>query len=568
MNVFESLETAIVSAFPEVEREDLAFVPPPNLDIGDVALRTFELAKKLRMAPPQIATRIAQEVSFGPEVVEVTTAGPYVNFRVDRNRFARAIVDRVLEEGAHFGSNDSGVGKRVLLEHTSINPNAEPHLGRARNAMIGDSVTRLLRFEGHEVEVHYYVNDMGRQIGLLVMACEGRDDLAFDEILDLYVAANARAEAEPEFAAKGYELLAKMEEGDPETVAAFHAVTDLCIRGQLAVLGRLGITYDVFDRESKYVRDARLEPVLDALRAKDALFTDEDERLVVDLRKLGHEPDEGRYFVVMRSNGSSMYGYRDLTYTIDKSECGADLNLIALGEDHKLYFHQISLILQEAGMHVPEPIYYSYILLKDGKMSTRQGKGVMLSDFLDEAARLSAQKVEEQCAESGAGLSGEERAAIAAKVAVAAIRFAILRVGPNKNVIFDWESSLSFSGDTGPYVQYCTARINSILRKFGEVPQSPDDEFPVESNAEWALVTKLAAFPQVVADAAAQRTCATIANYALETARLFTTFYHECPVLKAEDEAMRTARAQVCAATRVTLENTLHLLGIEALERM
>ena len=564
MNVFKTIADAILASFADIEPGDLAFVTPPNIRLGDVALRTFEAARRLKMAPPQLAARIAEQVDFGPDVVSVSPAGPYLNFKLDRACFARRIVSGILEQGARFGSNDSGVGKRVLIEHTSINPNASPHVGRARNAMIGDSIARLFRFEGYDTEVHYYVNDMGRQIGLLVLVCGDRTDLLFDEILQLYVEANARAEAEPEFAAQGYELLARMEQGDPETQRRFHAVTDLCLKGQVAVLARLGIAYDFFDRESAYLQDPRLEPVLEALRAKDALFTDEDERLVVDLSKLGYAPDEGRYFVLMRANGSSLYGYRDLAYTIDKAERGAGLNLLVLGEDHKLYAQQLALILNVAGKIAPEPLYYSYILLAEGKMSTRQGTVVLLSEFLDEAARRSAEKIAEQCAE----LTPEEQATIAQRVAVAAVRFAILRVGPNRNVIFDWESSLSFTGDTGPYVQYSCARINSILRKYGEFSLEPEDAFPVETDAEWALLSKLATLPETVIAAIANRNCAPIAQFALDTARLFTTFYHECPVLNAQNAAQRLARAQVCAATRTTLQNAFYLLGIEAPERM
>ncbi len=563
MNAFDSLAQSILSAFPQLDAADIAFVPPPNVKLGDVALRTFEAARKLGMPPVQLASKIADEVAFGSEVVSASTAGPYVNFKLNRPAFAANIVSNILSEDFKFGSNGSGLGQKLLIEHTSINPNASPHLGRARCAMIGDSVTRLFRFEGYDTEVHYYVNDMGRQIGLLVLVSEDLENITFDQILQLYVDANARAEADPAFAEQGYNLLVKMEEGDPVTRKQFHAVTDLCLKGQLAVLARLGISYDVFDRESDYLKDPRLDAVMDALREKGALFTDEDNRLVVDLQKLGHTQDEGRYFVLMRANGSSMYGYRDLAYTIDKGEKAGGLNVIVLGEDHKLYFQQIAMILAAAGRPVPEPVYYSYILLKEGKMSTRQGKVVLLSEFLDEATRRAGEKVEEQCTE----LSPEERLAIAEKVAVAAIRFAILRVGPNKNVIFDWESSLSFSGDTGPYVQYSCARINSILRKFGALP-AETQSFPVETDAEWLLITKLASFPDTVATAAAQRNVAPIAQFALDTARTFTTFYHECPVLTAETEAQRIARAQLCAATRTTLANALALLGIEAVERM
>ena len=197
-------------------------------------------------------------------------------------------------------------------------------------------------------------------------------------------------------------------------------------------------------------------------------------------------------------------------------------------------------------------------------MATREGKVVLLAEFLDEATARAAVKVDEQCRD----LAAEERRAIAQHVAVGAVRFAILRVNPNKNVVFDWETSLSFTGDTGPYVQYSCARIASILRKFGDVPTEVGGLFPVETDAEWALLMKLAAFPGTVAATVQHRNCAGIAQYALELARLFTSFYHDCPVLDAPAAGQRVARAQICAATRQILANALNLLGIRALERM
>ncbi len=564
MNLYASLALSIVRAYPDLDEADLPFQPAPKLELGDVALRLFDAAKKLKMPPPKLAAAIATDVVFDDDVIDVTAAGPYVNFKLDRGAFARKVVRTILDEGSGFGSNGSGVGRSVLIEHTSINPNASPHVGRARNAMIGDSIARMLRFEGYDVSVHYYVNDMGRQIGLLVLSCPDPQAMSFDEVLDVYVQANARAEQDPAFAAAGYEQLARMEEGDPETRKKFRAVTDLCLKGQLGVLARLGAQYDVFDHESDFVKDIRLDRVVEALRAKDAVFVDDDQRLVVDLAKIGFTRDEGRFFVLMRANGSSMYGYRDLAYTIYKSEQGADLDLMVLGEDHKLYAEQVALILSEVGIAAPEAVHYAYILLKEGKMSTRQGTVVLLSDFLDQAEALALERVRAQCTD----LDEAECQAIAAKVAVAAIRFTILRVSPNKNVTFDWESSLSFTGDTGPYVQYSCARISSILRKFGDLPPIGDAAFPVESDAEWALLTKMASFHDTVAGAVAQRNCAPVAQFALDIAHLFTTFYHECPVLQAETPALRTARAHVCAATRQTLVNALGLLGIEALEKM
>ncbi len=563
MNAFDNISEPILAAYPDLDPADLCFVPPPSLRLGDIALRMFESAQKMGMAPVKLAARIAGTVRFGPEVTLAEAAGPYLNFRLDRGFFGRKIVGEILAR-EDYGSSGTGQGRRALIEHTSINPNASPHVGRARNAMIGDSLARLLRFEGYDLSVHYYVNDMGRQIALLALSCEDPAKLTFDEILDLYVKANARAERDPEFAAKGYGLLAAMEEGDAKVRQQFHDITDLCLQGQLAVLARLGAAYDRFDRESKYIKDPRLDTVVEKLREKDAVFVDEDQRLVVDLAKLGHAQEEGRYFVLMRANGSSMYGYRDLAYTIDKMDQGAELNLLVLGEDHKLYAQQQALILGAAGCSYPETIHYAYILLKEGKMSTRQGNVVLLSDFLNEATARSVEKVAEQYPE----LEPSRQKEIAEQVAVAAIRFAILRVGPNKNVIFDWDSCLSFTGDTGPYVQYSCARINSILRKLGDVPSEIGESFPIETDAEWSVLMKLAAFSDTVQAAVDQRNCASVAQFALETARLFTTFYHDCPVIQAPTDAQRIARAQVCAAVRRTLHNALDLLGIAALERM
>lgn len=565
MEPYKTLTDPLLSAFPGLTAEDISFTAPPNQALGDVAVPMFLAARKLKCAPPALAVQAAERTQFGPEVISASAAGPYLNLKLDRSRVGREIVEAVLREGARFGSSNGGAGKRVVIEHTSINPNASPHVGRARNAMIGDSLTRLFRFEGHDVEAHYYVNDMGRQIGLLVLIASELEELSFDQVLDAYVKANERAKNDEEFAQRGYELLLKMEEGDPAAQEQFRAVTDLCLKGQLAVLARLGAHYDVFDRESKYVRDPRLDAVTEALRERDALFTDEEDRLVVDLSKLGHQAEEGRYFVLMRGNGSSMYGYRDLAYTMDKESLGADINVMVLGEDHKMYAQQMAMILEAAGHAAPEPIYYSYIILKDGKMSTRQGKVVLLSDFLDQASALAAERVASQCAT----LSPEEQRIIAEQVAVAAIRFAVLRVNPNKNVTFDMDAALSFQGDTGPYIQYSCARIRSILRKHGEVVALvPEDDFQAGTDAEWALLSKLAAFPETVGAALAQRSCAGIAVYALELARAFTAFYHDCPVLNADTPAQRVARLQMCQAALQVSINALSILGIEAPERM
>ncbi|NLN92401.1 MAG: arginine--tRNA ligase [Candidatus Hydrogenedens sp.] len=561
----DTLTQLILAHYPEAESSDIQCTVPPTPELGDLSIPMFLLAKRLRKAPALLAGEAAREIDFSQIAESATAAGPYLNLTLKRGSFAQQLLAQALAKEEKWGSNGIGKGLQVLIEHTSINPNASPHVGRGRCAMIGDSLVRLLRFEDYEVDVHYYVNDMGRQIGLLVLMMEEVEKASFDEILDIYVKANARAEADPEFAARGYELLARIEAGDEEVRRRFFEVTEMCLQGQLAVLRRIGARYDFFDHESDYVNDPRIAEVEKALENKGALFTDEEERRVVDLSKLGHALEEGRYFVLRRANGSSMYGCRDIAYSIMKHEKGADLNLMVLGEDHKLYAQQLALILEAAGYPAPETIYYSYILLKDGKMSTRGGKVVLLDDVLNQATALALERVTEQFP----GLDERERVDIASQVAVAAIRFAVLRVKSTKNVVFDMQSALSFQGDTGPYIQYCCARIRSILRKWDAALPDCDSFVPeFQEEAEWRLVLKTAEFPDVVKDALNQRSCAGIGNYLLDLAHAFTSFYHECPVLTAQSTEQRMSRILLCAAVLQSLTNGLALLGIDAPERM
>ena len=563
MKLYKELQNTIETAIPETRGIEFDFQPTPENQPGDIGLACFRFAKALKSKPDEIAERMAA-LDFPPIIAEVTTAGPYVNFILDRNVFAAELIGEVLEKGASFGSVNSGRGQKVLLEHTSINPNASPHIGRARNGLIGDVLARLLRFEGYDVDVHYYINDMGKQIGLLALQVKGRDDLSFDDILDEYVEANNRAKNDPDFEAQGLELLMKMEEGDTETAEAFTALVDKCLAGQLGILGRLGLAYDTFDRESSFLHDPRMEEVLRLFKEKNALFVDDDGRTVIDLAQLGYKREEGRYIVLMRANGSTMYMYRDIAYTLEKIERAEDHNIVVLGEDHKMYFEQLAVIVRALGKTPPVPVHYSYILLREGKMSTREGTVVLLSDFLDEATRRARERVDDQWPNR----SGEEREEIARFIGISAVRFAILSVKPNRNVIFEWDTALNFNGDSGPYIQYSCTRIASILRKYGKVLPERILTMVISHDAEWSLILRLASVENDISVALKSRNPSIIANTALEIARRFSIFYNECPVLNAEKEDVRKSRIALCIAVRQVLTNLLGLLGIDAPERM
>ena len=558
------LKEAIKQTSFGISPNDVNLGVSPDRNIGDIGFPCFVIAKRLQKNPADVAKLIESEIVLPKHVEKVKAVGPYVNFYLSRHSFLGSICSSIRTVSS-FGSSLSGLDKSIVLEHTSINPNASPHIGRSRNALIGDCLARILRFEGYDVEVRYYVNDMGKQIALLALECQDKNELEFDELLDIYVAANKKAEKDEAYSSQAFELLRKLESNDMVVKKSFRRIVDICIKGQTEILSLLNIRYDKFDYESDFVHDPHLDEVTNSLRESDVLFEDDKGRQVIDLKKIGFDRDDGRYFVIRRANGSSLYGYRDIAYNIFKDSCSADRNIVVLGEDHRLYSEQMSVILKAIGRKYPQTIYYSYVLLQDAKMSTRKGTVVLLKDLLKEAVNRvkKAQDLSQHSTEKGSD-------SVALKVAVGAIRFSILKTSPIKNVTFDWEDSLSLTGDTGPYLQYSYARISSLVSKHGQRIDEIQEPFsPVTvSDTEWELVLKLAMMQDYVSKAAETFNPSILANYALAVARQFNTFYHECPVLNAPEPEVQVMRLNLCLATQKVIKTLLFLLGIESPEVM
>jgi arginyl-tRNA synthetase len=254
---------------------------------------------------------------------------------------------------------------------------------------------------------------------------------------------------------------------------------------------------------------------------------------------------------------------RDLAYTIFKSEIAADANLSILGEDHRLYQEQLDLILRSSGFKTPDVIYYSFVLLKQGKMSTRQGNVVLLSEFIDMASSNAAARIRE----TNPSLTDSEVRELAETIAVGAVRYGILSVSPTKNVIFDLEDALRFEGNTGPYLQYSCTRIASILAKYGGALPPMPSQMPPLNDSEWALIMEMTKLQDEVRTAAVSRNPSSLCAYGFELARAFNRFYHDSSVLDAaaDEKAMRL---NLCAATLTVLSSCLDVLGIQVPRRM
>ena len=536
---------------------------PPDSAMGDYSVPCFRLAKGAGIAPVALAQQLGDALrerdlaSLGIDRVE--TRGPFLNLFLARGDRAARVIDAVLTAGDRYGcgATGTGTGKRALVEHTSINPNASPHLGRARNAWIGDTLVRLLRFEGYQLDVRFFVNDVGRQIALLVLGVGDRTP-GFAELLQIYIDINRRLQADPELAAQVTQLLERLESGDPETRAAFRRVVEISVRGMREVFADADVRYDRFDYESDYLTAERSKQLVERLHATGRLFEDEHGRLVLDLDGFDL-PSRNPVLVITRGNKTSLYVLRDLAYTLDKMAAANDLNLVVLGEDQKLYHRQLQAALSLLGSDAPTAVHYSFVLLGEGSMSSRQGNLVLLEEFAAEAKRKAVAEL------AARGHAADP--AVAKAVAYSALKYSFLRVANDKQVVFKWESAMSFEGESGPYLLYSHARICSIVRKYGKELPAGADFGVLETAPETALIKLLDELPDQVARALRVRSPHVIAGYAFAVARQFSTFYHACPILQ-EAAPLREARLLLAAATRQVLANCLGILGIEPLQRM
>ncbi|HSU73083.1 MAG TPA: arginine--tRNA ligase [Candidatus Binatia bacterium] len=551
----------ITAALQKEVSGEIVLEVPPNSELGDFAFPCFTLAKEKKKNPVQIAQELAKSLHI-KGVSRIEAKGPYLNFFVEKGSLAEEVLHAIFKD-KNYGSNQSGKGKHALIEHTSINPNASPHVGNARNAMLGDAITRLLRFEGTTVDVHYFVNDIGKQIAILVLASKGKKP-SFSELLDLYVTFSKKVEEDKALEKDVFALLKKLEDGDEKVKKQFRDIVDVCVKGQKALLEAFGITFDSFDYESDYLFNKKMDKVLVDLKKTGKLFTDEESRQVLNLEGVAavEQGMKNAVLVLTRGDGTSLYPLRDIAYAIDKAAWAKDRNMIVLGEDQKLYFQQIVAALNLLRIKAPEPVHYSFIIVADGKMSKRKGTVVLLEDFMREAM----EKAEKEILARDKNIGAKELRALAKVIGYGAIKFTILKVSAEKNVTFDWSQALSFEGDSAPYVQYAHARINSILAKAGKTGV-PDFKLLTHAS-ESRVITQLGRFPEIVAHAAKNLAPHVLVAYAKELAQEFTSFYHDCPVIQAESKELVASRIALCKATQQVLKTTLSLLGIDAPDAM
>ncbi|HYM39789.1 MAG TPA: arginine--tRNA ligase [Thermoplasmata archaeon] len=534
-------------------------------DKGLFSLAVFPYSKETRQPPAEVARRAAS-VPVPAPFAPLQAVGGYVNFVPDPPAFAALVMGSAASAGPAYGSSPP-VPTRVLLEHTSTNPTGPLHVGRARNPIYGDALARLLRMAGFPVSREYLVNDMGRQ---MVVQYWGTKHLRPDEVgppdldkpdyrfIKYYQKATEIFERDPQAKADVAAMIQRFEQGDAGLVREVRKVGEEVLAGILQSLKRLGVGFDSFFWESDLILDGRVQQVMERLMP---LSREEDGAHYLDLSSFGLEGDAAKYFFV-RKDGTSLYTTRDIAYHLDKmGRC--DLAINVLGEDQKLTFQRLKAAFRLMRIDwAPETIFYAFVSLPEGKMSTRKGVVVNLDDLIDEAVARAYAEVSKRRED----LPELRKREIAEFVGVGAVRYNLVRVQAEKRIVFKWEEALNFEGNSAPFLQYAHARACSILEKAGSWTKG--DARLLVHPQEQLLLRRIARFPSAVRDAAISRRVHTVATFAADIAGQFNQFYRDCPVLTAETPALRAARLDLVAAFRVVLQNALQSLGLVAPKEM
>ncbi|ADG13082.1 arginyl-tRNA synthetase [Methanocaldococcus infernus ME] len=525
---------------------------PPKIEMGDFSVNVaFRLAKELKRNPKEIAEELVKDLKV-EGVKEIKVVNGYINFYLDYEIYGRQVIGEILEKKSDYGRGEKK--EKIILEHTSANPNGPLHIGHLRNAIIGDCLKRILEFYGYEVETHYYVNDMGRQMALVVYGIEkfglDKEKKKDHAIAEVYVKINKYLEEHKEEEEKISELMKLYEESlekneENEITKKFEFAVNYALEGIKETLKNLDIEHDKFVWESSYVRNGLVKEVIKRLMETGKVI--KEDTYLLSLEDFGIE----KKMVLARSNGTSLYSTRDIAYHLDKLR-NADIVIDVLGADHKLTAEMVKAALKLLGCEKePEIVFYEFISLPEGSMSTRKGRFISADELLEEALK----RAKEECEKRNVSVERD--------IALGSVRFNIAKVSPEKPLIFRWEEALDFEKVGCPLIQYAHVRASSILREAND-SESLNFSYNLEKE-EKELIKMLDKFKEVIKESAEKRRVHILANYLIELAKKFNKFYEKCPILKSEYKRERLALVK---ATKIVIKNGLNLLGIKAPERM
>ncbi len=538
---------------------------PPTSDMGDYALPCFKFSKILRKSPVMISDELKNVFVLDDVIPSCDSVNGYLNFKVNRIGLTKSTLDKILSLGENYGKSTIGNGKTICIDYSSINIAKPFHIGHLSTTVIGGALYRLFKFLGYETVGINHLGDYGTQFGKLIYAYKkwgNKDDVekgGIKELTRLYVEYHKESEKNPSMDDEARRYFKLIEEGDKECNELFKWFKDLTLKDVNKIYDELDITFDSYAGESFY--NDKMQPVIDELNEKGLLKTSDGAK-IVDLEEYGMPP-----CLILRSDGASLYATRDLAAALYRKEhYNFDKCLYVVAYQQNLHFKQIFKVLELMGKPWAKDLVhvaYGMVSLLDENgnqvaMSTRNGTVVLLEDVLKKCHEKALEVIESK----NPNLQDKER--IARQIGTGAVVFGALSNSKIKDIAFSYDKILNFDGETGPYVQYTSARINSLLSKGGDI-----GEYKVENinDDEYALASKLSTFEETLLSASERLEPFYITRYAIDLASIYNKFYFDCKII-GEDENTKNFRLALSKATLTVLKTSLKLLGIEVPERM
>ncbi|MBL4821393.1 MAG: arginine--tRNA ligase [Gammaproteobacteria bacterium] len=575
-NIRETLEVKIstaLSSVAELPDSKANVIIASRSEFGDYqANGIMSVAKQLKSNPRELAQQVVEQLGHDPLIDHYEVAGPgFINIHLSNSWLEQR--SKELQNSIQSLIPQVAEPQTIVVDYSSPNLAKEMHVGHLRGTIIGDSLVRVLEALGHKVIRQNHVGDWGTQFGMLIAYLQSLStdhDIQSTQLADLevfYRAAKARFDTDPDFAATARACVVKLQAGDTQILAIWEQFIEESLHHCGAIYEKLNIKIQPSDLRAESFYNNRLQGIIDDLNDKN-LVTVSDGAKCVFLDQFKGKDGNPLPVIVQKSDGGFLYATTDLAAIQFRGvELGAERVLYVVDARQSLHFQQIFAVAHEAGFVKEtcklEHIAYGTMMGKDGRpFKTRSGDTIKLVDLLDEASRRAFVLVSDK----NPDLDNALRQKIAETVGIGAVKYADLSKNRTSDYIFDWDSMLSFEGNTAPYLLYAYARIKSILRKQEDTSVSSSNII-ITDNAERALIIKLLQLPEVLQSVAKDYLPSHLSTYLYELAGIFMRFYEACPILKAEPP-IKHSRLLLAEITANTLKEGLHLLGLETLEQM
>ena len=554
----------------------LAVQTPPKPELGDLAFPLFAYAKTLRISPPQLAQELKTRIEALSDrpAGELLVAGPYLNVRIDMADIATALQQKIAEDGEHYGTNSSMEGKRVTIEFSCPNTNKPLHLGHMRNDSLGESVAALLKANGATVRKVNLINNRGVHICKSMLAYQKfgngetpqSSNIKGDHLVGKYYVKFAQwAKEDPSAEEQAQQMLVKWEQGDEETIALWKLMNGWTLDGLAESYEKMGISFDAYYYESETYKFGKDE-ILKGLEGG-VFYREADGSVWVDLESIKLDKK-----VLLRKDGTSLYMTQDVgTAIMRHKDWPFDSLIYVVASEQQYHFRVLFHVLGLLGYSWAKDLHhlsYGMVNLPEGKMKSREGTVVDADELVDTLTELARNEIHEKEREELV----DDVDKTSHSIALGALNYYLLQVTPTKDMIFNPAESISFNGNTGPYLQYMGARISSMLRKFESehqhLSETVFDSWLLSLSDERELIKQIALYPEVVEKAGAEYDPSLLCSYLYDLSKLFSRWYHDNQVLKASTPELVRARIELSKMVLQVLMNAFTLIGVPFLASM